>query len=85
MSDWGRQATAKMTGIPASIGAQLLAHKEELKAGVMAPEAAFTPHRFITELARRDIRVEERIEEKGIVDSRPADALSSGHCESVSS
>ena len=51
----------------------------------MAPEAAFTPHRFITELARRGIRVEERIEEKGIVDSRPADALSSGHCESVSS
>jgi len=36
-------------------------------------------HRFIAELARRDIRVEERIEEQGIIDSRPADALSWGH------
>ncbi len=44
--------------------------------GVMAPEAAFESHRFIAELARRDIRVEERIEEQGIIDSRPADALS---------
>ncbi len=79
MSDWGQQATAKMTGIPASIGAQLLARGEGFRAGVMAPEAAFTPHSFITELARRGIRVEERIEEQGIIDSRPADALSLGH------
>src|SRR2546428_7130537 len=66
MSDWGQQATAKMTGIPACIGAQLLARGEGFRAGVMAPEAAFTPHSFITELARRGIRVEERIEEQGI-------------------
>jgi lysine 6-dehydrogenase len=79
MSDWGQQATAKMTGIPASIGAQLLAHGEGRGAGVVAPEAAFESHRFIAELARRDIRVEERIEEQGIIDSRPSDALSRGH------
>jgi len=79
MSDWGQQATAKMTGIPASIGAQLLAHGEGRSTGVVAPEAAFESHRFIAELARRDIRVEERIEEQGIIDSRPADALSRGH------
>lgn len=78
MSEWGRQATAKMTGIPASIGAQLLAHGERLAIGVLAPEAAFEPARFIGELARRGIRVEERIEEHGIIDSRPADALSHG-------
>jgi lysine 6-dehydrogenase len=76
MNDWGQQATARMTGIPASIGAQLLAHGEARGTGVMAPEAAFASHRFISELARRDIRVEERIEEQGIIDSRPADALS---------
>ncbi len=76
MSDWGQQATARMTGIPASIGAQLLAHGEARGTGVMAPEVAFASHRFIAELARRDIRVEERIEEQGIIDSRPADALS---------
>jgi hypothetical protein len=38
----------------------------------------FASHRFIAELARRDIRVEERIEEQGIIDSRPADTLSRG-------
>lgn len=78
MSEWGRQATAKMTGIPASIAAQLLAHGEVRDTGVLAPEAAFEPARFIGELARRGIRVEERIEEHGIIDSRPADALSHG-------
>src|SRR6266571_130962 len=82
MSVWGQQATAKMTGIPASIGAQLLAHGEVRRTGVLAPEATFEPTRFITELARRDIRVEERIEEHGIIDNRPAEALSSGHKES---
>ncbi len=76
MSDWGQQATARMTGIPISIGAQLLAQGAGRGPGVMAPEAAFESHRFIAELARRDIRVEERIEEQGIIDSRPADALS---------
>jgi lysine 6-dehydrogenase len=76
MHEWGRQATAKMTGIPASIGAQLLAHGEVHGVGVLAPEAAFEPARFISELARRGIRVEERIEEHGIIDNRPADMLS---------
>ncbi len=75
----GRQATAKMTGIPTSIGAQLLAHGEGHGTGVLAPEAAFDPTRFIAELARRDIRVEERIEEHGIIDGRFADALSRGY------
>ncbi len=79
LNEWGRQATAKMTGIPTSIGAQLLAHGEVRGVGVLAPEAAFEPARFIGELARRGIRVEERIEEHGIIDSRPADALSLGY------
>jgi lysine 6-dehydrogenase len=79
MHEWGRQATAKMTGIPASIGAQLLAHGEGRGTGVLAPEAAFEPARFISELARRGIRVEERIEEHGVIDNRPADALSFGY------
>lgn len=67
MSDWGQQATAKMTGIPVSIGAQLLSHGEGQGSGVIAPEAVFDPTRFIAELARRGIQVEERIEEQGIV------------------
>jgi lysine 6-dehydrogenase len=68
-----------MTGIPASIGAQLLAHGEGRGIGVLAPEAAFEPARFISELARRGIRVEERIEEHGIIDSSPADVASLGY------
>jgi lysine 6-dehydrogenase len=76
MSEWGRQATAKMTGIPASIGAQLLARGEARGIGVMAPEAAFDPLRFIGELAPRGIRIEEHIEEHGIIDGRPGGAIS---------
>ena len=75
MSDWGRQATAKMTGIPASIGVQLLARGAVHAVGVLAPEAAFDPTDFIAELARRGIIVEERIEEHGLVDKRAADLL----------
>lgn len=70
MSEWGRQATAKMTGIPASIAAQLLAHGEVQGKGVMAPEAAFEPARFVAELARRGIYVEERIEQSHDVSTR---------------
>jgi saccharopine dehydrogenase-like NADP-dependent oxidoreductase len=76
MTDWGHQATAKMTGIPASIAAQLLAHGAVQSTGVLAPEAAFAPTTFIAELARRGIRVEERCEEHGVIDTRPADLLS---------
>lgn len=75
MSDWGRSATARMTGIPASIGIQLLAHGEGRATGILAPEAAFDPARFFGELARRGIYVEERIEDHGLIDDRAADAL----------
>ena len=54
----------------------MLAHGEVRGIGVLAPEAAFGPARFISELARRGVRVEERIEEHGIIDSSPADVLS---------
>lgn len=72
MSAWGRQATAKMTGIPASIGAQLLARGAVQRRGVLAPEAAFDPAVFIAALATRGIQVEERIEEHGIIGSDDA-------------
>lgn len=65
MATWGRQATAKMTGIPASIGAQLLAQGGVRRTGVLAPEVAFEPARFIAELTKRGIFVEQRIDEHG--------------------
>ena len=78
MATWGRQATARMTGIPASIGAQLLAHGAVRRTGVMAPEAAFEPARFIQELGARGIYVEERIEEHGRIGAETAVSEPSG-------
>jgi lysine 6-dehydrogenase len=75
MQEWGRTATARMTGIPASIAAQLLVRGAVARTGVLAPEAAFDPAPFIVELARRGIYVEERIDEHGLIASAPADVL----------
>jgi saccharopine dehydrogenase-like NADP-dependent oxidoreductase len=77
MREWGRSATARMTGIPASIAAQFLASGKVAGTGVLAPEAAFDPAQFVAELARRGIYVEERIEENGLVANNPADVLES--------
>jgi len=59
-AEWGVNATARMTGIPASIAAQKLARGEVQKTGVMAPEACFDPESFFAELAKRGIVVEQR-------------------------
>jgi hypothetical protein len=75
MSDWRRSATARMTGIPASIGIQFVAHGEGLAIGILAPEVAFEPARFVDELARRGIYADERIEDQRLVDDRAPDAL----------
>jgi lysine 6-dehydrogenase len=59
-AEWGTAATARVTGIPASIAAQKLAHGEVSRTGVMAPEACFNPQSFFAELAKRRIVIEER-------------------------
>jgi lysine 6-dehydrogenase len=56
-AEWGTSATARMTGIPASIGAQKLARGEAKRTGVIAPEACFDPSSFFSELEKRGIRV----------------------------
>ncbi|HYY93883.1 MAG TPA: saccharopine dehydrogenase NADP-binding domain-containing protein [Pyrinomonadaceae bacterium] len=56
---WGTTATARVTGIPASIGAQKLARGEAASAGVMSPDACFEPLSFFEELSRRGIVVRE--------------------------
>jgi lysine 6-dehydrogenase len=64
--EWGTTATARVTGIPASIGAQKLARGEARRAGVMSPDACFDPLPFFDELSRRGIVVREReTESKG--------------------
>ncbi len=56
-TDWGQAGTARMTGIPASIGLQALARGEVARAGVMGPEAAFAPEPFFRQLAERGVVV----------------------------
>ncbi|HXE72026.1 MAG TPA: saccharopine dehydrogenase NADP-binding domain-containing protein [Candidatus Nitrosotenuis sp.] len=58
---WGLSTTARVTGIPASIGAQRLARGEARGPGVLAPENAFDPWGFFAELARRDLWVHEEM------------------------
>jgi saccharopine dehydrogenase (NAD+, L-lysine-forming) len=67
MDRWGTGATARMTGIPASIGAQLLARGRAKARGVVAPEACFDPEEFFRELEARGIRVHETVIEEGTV------------------
>lgn len=59
-AQWGVAATAKMTGIPASIAAQKLGRREVNRTGVLAPEACFDPQAFFAELALRGIVIEQR-------------------------
>jgi len=47
-----------MTGIPASIALQEIAHGRVAATGVMGPEQAFEPEAFFGELARRRIAIE---------------------------
>lgn len=60
-SEWGESATGKVTGIPASIGAQMIAQGQVLSPGVLGPEAAFDPWSFFHELAKRKIIVREEV------------------------
>lgn len=61
-SEWDMTCTAKVTGIPASIGAQLLS-KNVSQPGVNTPENVFDPETVFRELARRKIVVDEKVVE----------------------
>lgn len=60
--DWHEKAAGKMTGIPMSIGAQMLANGEIKMKGVLPPEVTIEPELFITQLAKRGIEVSEQID-----------------------
>lgn len=56
MDRWGGQSVyAKFTGIPLSVGSQLLAKGKTKDKGVLAPEACIPPEDFISELEKREI------------------------------
>jgi len=50
---------ARLTALPASVAAQILAHQDDIKPGVCAPEAYLDPDAFFTALASRGIVVQE--------------------------
>jgi lysine 6-dehydrogenase len=52
--EWGQGGVARMTGIPAAVGAQLLARHGRAAAGFVDPEVYYDPHEFLDELAKRD-------------------------------
>jgi len=49
----------RLTGIPAAIGAWMLAQGQVQAKGVYAPEGCIEPTSFFAELAKREIRIEE--------------------------
>ncbi len=57
---WGRDATGRMTAIPAIVGAELLRQGEVAGPGVLPPEQAFDPDRFVAEVRDRGVRVTSR-------------------------
>ncbi len=62
--DWKDRATAKMTGIPAAVGAMLLGRNKRKLTGVVYPETYYDPAEFLRELATLQcITVEESVTE----------------------
>ena len=60
-SVWGTSCTSRVTGIPASIGAQLIAKGQAVRPGVISCEAAFEPLGFFKELEKRKMYVHEEV------------------------
>ena len=57
--EWGDRATAMMTGLPAALGAELIASGRIQGVGVRAPEAAFDPEVFLDLLAGEGVSIRE--------------------------
>jgi saccharopine dehydrogenase (NAD+, L-lysine-forming) len=53
-TDWGQRGVARMTGVPAAVGVQLLARHGRGAAGFVDPEEYYDPLEFLAELERRE-------------------------------
>jgi saccharopine dehydrogenase-like NADP-dependent oxidoreductase len=61
--EWKEHSTARMTGIPAAVGAALLARHGRAMTGIVYPEQYYNPQEFLKELQRiSDITIEESME-----------------------
>jgi saccharopine dehydrogenase-like NADP-dependent oxidoreductase len=58
-ADWGQRGVARMTGVTAAVGVQLLARHGRGAAGFVDPEEYYDPLEFLGELARRESIVVE--------------------------
>jgi saccharopine dehydrogenase-like NADP-dependent oxidoreductase len=61
-AEWGERGMARMTGIPAAVGALLLARRGRVATGFVDPEEYYDPREFVTELDRRNAIKIERAE-----------------------
>jgi saccharopine dehydrogenase (NAD+, L-lysine-forming) len=52
-ADWGQRGVARMTGVPAAVGVQLLARHGRGAAGFVDPEEYYAPLEFLAELEQR--------------------------------
>jgi saccharopine dehydrogenase-like NADP-dependent oxidoreductase len=52
--EWGERGLARMTGLPASVGVQLLARHGRRATGFVDPEQYYDPLEFLAELERRN-------------------------------
>jgi saccharopine dehydrogenase (NAD+, L-lysine-forming) len=52
-ADWGQRGVARMTGVTAAVGAQLLARHGRTATGFVDPEEYYDPLEFLAELGRR--------------------------------
>lgn len=60
---WKEHSTARMTGIPAAVGAVLLARHGRRKTGIVYPEEYYDPAEFLSELqVFESIKIEESME-----------------------
>ncbi len=64
-AQWGEHGLARMTGVPAAVGAQLLARHGRTATGFVDPEQYYEPNEFLSELERRNGIVIERGEDVG--------------------
>src|SRR5262249_15723641 len=53
-TEWGQRGVARMTGVTAAVGVQLLARHGRGQRGFVDPEEYYDPSEYLTELARRE-------------------------------
>lgn len=61
---WGQRGLARMTGVPAAVGVQLLARHGRTMTGFVDPEQYYDPFEFLDELRRRggiDVEYEQAV------------------------